>query len=1164
MTNVNRITGKTDATASSFLELQLLGAPQLRLNAQSLHHLLTGKPLALLLYLAVTGQPHTRDVLATLLWSELSIQQARNNLRYVLPILRRVVAPYVSITKQTISFNRQAAYWQDVEVLRTTLQDNLSVVETEQLQSALALYQGEFLAGFRVRNAPAFVAWQSAQRQQLYTLTLQGWLHLAERQLARQDHAASQITRQRLSALAPHPSSDLLTVLAQSGIDLTPYQALIPWLKAGETRQVGAQASAGQLYTIAYSDSTDQQPTAKMTDAEAAPPSAIKFEQHESLLNRLMDSFISHNLPTQLTPFFGRQQEISDIIAHLAKATYRLLTLTGEGGIGKTRLALALAQSIVDCELQQAEFIHHRQSTSPAVICNLQFRDGIWFVPLAHVVATADLPNQVATAIAKAIQLPLNAQEKPTAQIIHYFVDKRSLLILDNFEHVSASIDFILELLQATTALKLLITSRHRLNIQAEYPWRLDGLPIPPHTSFAIICEAPHEYPGVALFVERARRAHPGFQLAADNLSAVIQICHFVQGLPLGIELAAALTKEYTCTELWDILRHNYNILTTTLPDLPMRHRNIRVVFNHSWRFLNEEEARVLASCSVFCGAFDREAAMAVTGASPTILAGLIDQSLIHCRTEAMGRRWLHLHELVRQYAAEQLAALPHAQRQAQAQHAAYYMAQLQQVETLLQQQQPLSPSIDHHLANFRAAWLWCSHMQEWTLLEQGLWGLLRLCRLVGIYNDAYQLLQVTIKTVRSALPSTPDRQQTCLLAHLLNGAAEFCRHLSWVEEGERLAQEALELGRLLADAACQSQAYNELAHLAQRAGQHMLMRTLAQQAFHLAQQAQVARLMAKSLSTLGAAETLCGNLMESNICYAQALEHLHAAPDPELEAVIRGNLAAGYIRGQHYAMARHNLQQALAIHQALNTPLKSGTIYVFSGILYTAVGAYEQAWQHYQQALHIYKEVYEPYWQSWTHIGLAYLLQIRGQLTEAMTTCERVLRLVQGKIPLLEHCILTHLGNIYSSQGNWIAAEQHYQQALILQKKANLHLHLAEPAVQLAQMHLQHHQAALAQAILAETLTILKQYGPSAVAEPFVAYWIGYQVLKATADPGVHIFLQEAYEKLQAVAAAIDEPAMRQTFLEHVTVNRMLIDAVHAARIAHTTIAVTRSAAPQ
>lgn len=1143
MIDVNRIAHKATATATSSLELQLLGAPQVRLNAEPLHPTLTGKPLALLLYLAVTGQPYTRDVLAVLLWSELSMQQARNNLRYVLPMLRRTVAPYLSVTPQTISFNRQVPYWQDVEILRTTLQGDLAAISTEQLQTTLELYQGEFLAGFRVRNAPSFVAWLTTQRQQLQRLTIQGLLHLAERQLRHHDYTASQLTRQRIIDLIRQPGSDLSFALMQSGIDLTLYQHLVPWLKTGELRQAIAQVEIGQADPMAYAPPNGQPVEVTIDPKPGVHPFQLVTHPSGSLPTRTMDSARGHNLPGQLTPFFGRQEEINELMAHLATMAYRLLTLTGEGGIGKTRLALAVAQSIVDLSRPGSET--GAGETPPT--SQPPFPDGVWFVPLAHLSTTLDAPNQIATAIAKTLQLPLNDRNAPTTQIIHYFASKQSLLILDNFEHLYAGVDFILDLLQGTATLKLLITSRHRLNIQAEYPWRLVGLPLPPLTAAVPARLAvQHEYAGITLFVERARRAYPGFQLKADNLAAVIQICHFVQGLPLGIELAAALTKEYTCTEIWEILSHNYHILATTLPDFPARHRNIKVLLDHSWYFLSDEEARVLAHCTVFCGPFEREAAVAITGAEPTIITRLIDQSLLQWTAEAADRRWLHLHELVRQYAAEKLAATPKQRQQAQERHAIYYMQQLHETEALLRQNGVLFQRMRSNLPNIRTAWLWSCETQAWDLLEQGLWGMTHVYRLAGLYHDGVQTLQVAIAALRPLLPSI--RPQSCLFPRLLNNTVEFYRHLGWLEEGEYLAQEALDWGRRLGSITCQGRAYHELARLAQRRGQHLLMRTLAEQAATLAQKTSLPRLTAKCLNTAGTAEFFCGNLLQGNQYYERALHYLHGAPDFELKAEILLNLCIGHLRFHHYPLARQCLTQVLTLNQAFNAPYKNGALYVLSGLLWAAVGAYEQAHQDYLQALSIFKEVYDPYWENWVQAAIVQLLKQRGHLTDALAICEHTLTLVKGHMPILEHCMLTHLGDIHTAQGNEVTGAQLYRQAILLQQQAQLHFRLAEPAVQWAALLLQQGETTLALAQIEEALTGLSNQGLSALSEPFTAYWVAYQVLKANADTRATPWLQEANQQLRALATQIDDRALRHSFLEKIEVHRRLIEAGRAA----------------
>jgi predicted ATPase len=729
------------------LKLTLFGAPTITLGDQPLTGALTGKLLALFLYLAVTAAkgelPHQREALADLFWSELPRSQRRSNLRYLLSDLRGIVGDYLLITPQTVCFNRQAPYWLDVEVVCTALTAALRATDAK-VATALALYQDEFLAGFRVRNAPAFMQWVATQRQELHNLIIH----------------------------APQPAPD-------------------------------------------------------------QPP--------------------VHNLPRQLTPFFGREAEIADILAHLTQDGCRLLTIIGEGGVGKTRLALAVAQTILDSRSFQdklwtfdSKAVDNDNLKSKIVrtqwvrgahaeVQNLKFPDGVWFVPLADLSATADLPNQVATAIANALDFPLQGQGAPAMQIYHYLAHKRLLLLLDNFEQLVAHTEVLLTLLQKCSGFRLLVTSRRLLNAQAEYPWRLTGLPLPPPAQAATL--APAEllpYAGVALFVERARRANPQFQLTPANQAAVVALCHWVEGLPLGIELAAALCKEYTCAALLTALQTDYALLTTTLPDLPVRHRSIRATLAHSWRLLDQEMAAMLAACAVFQGGFTVGAATAVIGALPTTIQRLVDHSLLRThRHETTGWRY-DLHELVRHYAEEQLMQTPARYRQVQAHHAAYYLAQLQQIAPHLLQEGTAQAVVQCESANMRAAWHYGVAEQWIDRLFQGVEGLATFYRLTGLHNTAYLAFQPALEMVRQA---EAQAQTHPLLAALLLNLSEFCRYLDRLAEAEALAQEAFTLGRQCNNAAIQCRACYERARLAQGRAQYVLMRDLAAQAYHQARQ---------------------------------------------------------------------------------------------------------------------------------------------------------------------------------------------------------------------------------------------------------------------------------------------------------------------------------------
>ncbi|MCE7985519.1 MAG: hypothetical protein DYG89_30460 [Caldilinea sp. CFX5] len=1041
------------------LEITLCGAPTLTLGEQPLAGVLTGKSLALFVYLAVTGRPHQRDTLATLLWCDLSLPQARANLRYLLPDLRQLMGDYLLITPQTIVFNRTLPYWLDVEAARTTLTMPRHTVSVDEVQAALALLREEFLAGFQVRNAPAFMQWVAEQRQALATLRRQG---------------------------------------------------------------------------------------------------------------QAMPALLNHNLPNQLTPFFGRTQEISEICHFLGREDYRLLTIVGSGGVGKTRLALAVAQQLLTSGLPPDEFsqpnpvivgapargrlgLGRPQGDAPTITVSEieisldkqkapdmkpEFPDGIWFIPLVGLTATTNLADQLAAAIGKELGFTFGPQGSPAGQILHYLSTKRLLLIFDNFEQLCDEPGFIMALLQKTSAVKLLITSRRRLNIQAEYPWFITGLPIPPLTELPLF--APPEllqFAGVALFVEHARRAQSGFQLSPDNQLQVGRICYAVAGLPLGIELAAALSREYTCAALAETLAQDYKILTTTFPDIADRHRSIKKVMDHSWRFLRCEEITVLARCAIFRGCFDQEAAAFVAAATPSILIRLHDQSLLHWAGELSGRRYFTLHELVRHYALEQLA--PRDRQQAQEHHADYFMTKLQAAESAIRQYGISQELLQCDLDNIRAAWEWAIGQKRLNLLAQGASALAHFYRMSGLHQEAYEALRGAIDSVRQSIQSAEQRQ---LLAHLLNSIAEFCRYLDRLEEAETFVQEALHLGKALTDLFLQGRSYHDLARNAQRRHQHTEMRRLSQQAQRYAQQAGDAHLQALCLNTCAVSEVLCGDLGAAIACYQAALGHLQQTTDRELEATINANLGGAYKRNRDYTPAIEHLVQAVAVAQSIHDNYGVAINLILLGNLWLELGAYANAQTALGQALRHFDKLNDPYWEAWGRTSQAQLWQLSGEPAAAAAECRRVLPLVQDKMPLLEHRALTYLGDALYTLGEVDTGEKLYWRSFAIEQEAKLNFRLAEPVVRLAQLLLARKEAKAAQTLLEEPLANLMQQGPATVAEPFALYLISYRVFRAIGDERAAAILQQGYKVLQESAGKIRESALRQSFLENVQPCRELL----------------------
>ncbi len=1005
------------------LNIHLLGTPQIELDGKPVETE-RRKAIALLVYLLVEGGSPRRESLAALFWPDYDQPAALAYLRRTLWELNRMLGEgWLEIGRESLSLAQPEAVWVDVLRFRELAQQwkgnpsQDSETTRQLLEEAAVLYQGDFLAGFTLRDSPGFDEWQAFQSDSLRRGCAEILQALADLYASRQEfEAAIASARRRLTfdLLDETAQRDLMKLYAQAGqrsTALRQYEACAALLKTELKAFPSAETTS--LYRSIKDGRYPEKPPAQ--PEALSPPDKSLLQTAEPTPISPDSCPLPHvHLPQPSTPFVGREKELAEIADLFAQPECRLLTLTGPGGMGKTRLAVQAAGWQADA------------------FCN-----GIYFVPLASLSS----PDFIMQAIAQALHFEFSQERDPTLskrqpreQLLDYLREKQILLVLDNFEHLISGAEILPEILAAAPQVRLLATSRERLNLAEEWVYELHGLSYPSDGNQ----ENLEAYGAVKLFLQIARRARSNSSLDEIGRSCISRITRLVEGMPLGIELAAAWVRSLACRELLKEIEHNLDILSTSLRGTPERHRSLRAVFEHSWSLLSPAERSVFQQLSVFQGGFQRQAASQVAGASLDLLTTLVDKSML--RVDSAGR--YDLHEVLKQYASEKLAQDPEEMDATHSRHCAYYLElslELSEQSRGPGQKEALS-QLNIETENIRSAWRWALKKEDIEWMYRAA-PALALHYIMGTRTpqeiDHFIRLVDGLRELQSKYPQ--DTRIPALLALFLVMQSIFYRDEERRIEQYRTYQESLELASSLP-----VDMVTALALALDLFGAEVFDKNRVKEVYQTCLQAarQSGDRWAEALIILQrgiVAQYYEEDFENARKYQMQAIAIMRELGDRWGTANAYQNMAYRALWKGDYLEARQLGEESLALYQELENQWSVLSTNLHLGQVDTALGAYQEAKEHYQTCLELLEITGNRFITCTALDCLGYLEYVLGEYDQAEAHHLRSLELYRQVNNRRGYGMaLNNLGDVLRARHDLLGARLRYQEALQVAQEVN------------------------------------------------------------------------------------------------------------------------------
>jgi predicted ATPase/DNA-binding SARP family transcriptional activator len=902
------------------LRSYFLGPFRVTYDDRSVSGFESDKGRALLAYLLIEAdRPHRREALAALLWPEQPDLVARQNLRQVLYNLRHILSAAgadhgerhrgddpgthtgpLLITRQTVQFNPASESWCDVAIFTQLLaackahsQQRAGHSERcseciGRFRQATDVYRGDFLQGFLVNDSREFEEWMLLERETHHRQMMQTLGRLADYYEEVGEHEQSlhfvwwQLKLEPWHEEAHRQAMRLLSRTGQRSAALAQYdvcrQALDEELGLAPARET----------TALYERIRD----AELDSSESPGPQAERPGGGSAFY------------PIAATPLIGREAEVTAVVEQLLRDDVRLLTVTGPGGTGKTRIAL-----------QAAADLHP------------QFAQGACFVNLAPI---SD-PGLVAAAIAHA----LGVKERPDQTVVEGLIaalqGKQTLLLLDNFEQVADAAPLIAQLIGSTSGVKVLVTSRVALRLRGAHEFPVPPMALPDRQRLPVL-EHLTGYEGIRLFVERAAALKPGFAVTRDNAAAVVEICHRLDGLPLAIELAAARIKVLPPQAMLTRLQSRLALVAGKDRDVPTRQQTLRNTIDWSYNLLDDAEKALFRRLAAFQGGRTLEAIQVVCAPADHEIdpldgvEALVSASLLQQREGAGAELRFWMLETIHEYAGEKLRESGE-EGVLRRRHARYFMTFAEHAAPHLKQadQARWLEQLEDENDNLRAAFRWVREAGEAGDSEAPEIGLRLAIALERFWQVRVYLREGLEQTIGVLALGRPGG---ALRAQALRVAASLADVRGDYPTAHTLLEESLQIWRAVGDKRSLIDTLHSLGLVLYNHGDYGQARIRYEESLGLDPEAGDRK---TALHNLGLIVYEQGDFTAAGVLWEEALALERASGDTRRVALMLADLGlVAYEQGDYaLALARH--QESLTIRQTLGAKL--GIAYSLEGL---------------------------------------------------------------------------------------------------------------------------------------------------------------------------------------------------------------------------------------